>query len=218
MRAAIDTRRRSEWALRALGIACGAWLIASLVVPALPVWETISLYTIIFSVFYVGELWPAIAIWALLPVVAIAVALKQLATGRHRSAGAWLLVPVAGLLIFFYGGEVSDFARFRLTKGAYDRVISDARAGHCDAADLNHRGAGTDELDCRAPVIVVFPWGGFGSIWHGVVYDASDEIAKQPRHRSAVWNATPIGKHLACSGVNFALGDHYYRASGDYGC
>src|SRR5215467_13474167 len=124
MTAEVGTRRRSEWALRALGIVCGAWLIASLVVPALPVWETISLYTIFVSVFYAGGLWPAIMLWTLLPAIATVLAARRFATGRFRSAGQWLLVPAAGLFIFFYGGEVSDFARFRLTKGSYDQVIA----------------------------------------------------------------------------------------------
>ena len=85
-------------------------------------------------------------------------------------------------------------------------------------ADANRHGDAIDGIDCHDPVIVIFPWGGFGSIWHGVVYDASDEIAKPPQDRSAGWKATPIGKQLSCTGAKLSLGDHYYRASGDYAC
>jgi len=67
-------------------------------------------------------------------------------------------------------------------------------------------------------ITVIFVWGGFGSIWHGVIYDAADEIAKPPKGRSETWRKREIGELLACSGVRFSLSDHYYRAGGNYAC
>ena len=61
-----------------------------------------------------------------------------------------------------------------------------------------------------------FFWGGFLSVWHGVVYDATDQIILAPSKRSAAWQATKTGGLLGCSGTDRPLGDHYYLASGDF--
>jgi len=63
---------------------------------------------------------------------------------------------------------------------------------------------------------VNFFWGGFLSVWHGVVYDATDQIILAPSKRSAAWQATKTGGLLGCSGTDRPLGDHYYLARGDF--
>jgi hypothetical protein len=215
---AIDKRRLATLTSYALAIACAAWFIASLVIPALPIWESIFLYVIFVSVFYSHGIWPAIAIWALLPTTGFLLALTRIHRRCYRSAIAWLTVPAAGVLLFFFGLDASGFARFRVTKASYDQVIADARMGKCATEDRRRWNVAIDVIDCDDPVIVVFIWDGLGSLWHGVVYDATDEISKPPQDRSTAWKSRPIGDLLSCSGARMAYGDHYYRAGGSYGC
>lgn len=195
---------------RGFSIVCGVWFIASLTVRSLPGSEYL-----LFLLLVTGGVWFAVFLWTIVPAIAIFLAINRIVTRQYRSAAGWLMVPAAGVLVYFLGTDVGDIIRFRLNKASYDRIASDAIAGKCAQDGHVYRSVAIDAIDCH-PVTIIFPWGGFLSIWHGVVYDAEDQIIKPARDRSAAWKNREIGALLSCSGADLTLGDHYYRASGDY--
>ena len=195
---------------RFFAIACGVWIIASLVVPALSLWDT----AILLLLFLTGGWWlPIVVLWTAIPAMAAFRATKSILKRRYVSALGWLTVPAAGVGLVLLGTDIGDAVRFRINKAAYDRVVAEAEASKC-AKDMEARKA-VDGIDCD-PLTAIFAWGGFGPIWHGIVYDAGDEIIKPPQDRSAAWKNRPIGSLLSCSGGKRAFGDHYYRAGGSY--
>jgi len=151
------------------------------------------------------SLWSTVAVWLLFRALTILLLERRLAGLR------WIGIVVLGALAVWPGAFVGERLRFYTTKYAYDRVIRDAEAGLCTDRKWS---APVDLLDCEKPVVVTFGWGGFGSSWFGVVYDAADEIAKPAKERSAPWKAREIGNMLSCSGVGTGLGGHYYLAGG----
>jgi hypothetical protein len=155
---------------------------------------------------------------AFVPIVALVLAIRRLRGGHLRRAVAWLSLPAAFALFWFKGPVIGDAAQFWLNKNAYDRVVADARAGKCSVEDRRTWRVAIDAIDCREPITIIFSWGGFLSTWHGVVYDSADQIDKPSRERSDAWRNRDIGELLACSAASLAFGDHYYRASGNYGC
>lgn len=211
-----DDRAGLAWPTRLFAIACGVWLLASLIIPALPVGEDIFFNVLLPSVLVFGTLWPAMAAWAAIPAGAMLLAAKRLVRRRYRAASAWAAFAALGALVMLYGSFLSDAMRFQFGKSAYERVVADARAGRCTDADRRQWKVAIDEIHCSDPIVIIFVWGGFVSMWHGVVYDAADEIAKPPSERSPEWKHRPIGALLSCSGVKMPLGGHFYRAGGSY--
>lgn len=197
-------------------LTCLAWVAASLIVPALPIWDTIFIVAVGLSVLVSGGLWLAIGAWALCPVGATALAITRLVRGHSRSAMIWSAVPIAGVLIAAAPTAVGDIVKFTWNKTAYDRVVADAKAGKCSSGDRKRWDVAIDYLDCSDPVTIIFVWGGFVSSWHGIVYDASDEIAKLYDERPKAWRCREIGALLKYSGAKRPLGGHYYRAGGSY--
>jgi hypothetical protein len=202
-------------AVGGFAMVCGAWLIASLLVPTLPLWEEVSFYSILFSVGLTGGMWFALSLWAAIPAAAMILAIRRVLERRYGSAVGWSSVPAAGALLFFFATDIGDIVRFRLNKASYDQVVADARASKCSKQVQERGDIAIDGIDCD-PITVIFTWGGFGSIWHGIVYDAGDEIIRSPQDRSFTWKNRPIGSLLSCSGAKRELGDHYYRAGGSY--
>jgi hypothetical protein len=184
-------------------------LIASLLAPALPLWEDVFFFSLLVG------MWFALGLWAAIPVAAMILAMRRLLAGRYGSAVGWFSVPAAGVFLFFFTTDFGEILRFRLNKDAYDRVVTDARANKCSGQVQGRGGIAIDGIDCD-PITVVFPWGGFGPIWHGIVYDAGDEIIRPPQERSTAWKTRPIGSLLSCSSAKRTMGDHYFLAGGSY--
>lgn len=211
-----DPLHGADFVRRAFAILCLVWLIASLVIPATPLWEVVFFFFFLLAAGISGDIWFGFALWVTIPTAALIMAIRFAWNKQYGSAIHWLSVPAAGVFLYFFATDIGDVARFRWNKASYDQVVADARAGQCATADRTKRTVDIDGIDCDGPIIVVFPWGGFLSSWHGVVYDAADEISKAPRDRSTAWKNRQIGGFLACSEAKKALGDHYYRAGGHY--
>lgn len=168
-----------------------------------------------FVMLFVFMVIPAL-LWLCVPIVAVVLAIKRFRMRRIKAALGWLLVPVSAAAVSALGHAFGDVVMFQIHKSAYERIVEDASSGHCSVADRALWPVLVDLTNCRAPVIVVIPWVGFLSVWHGVIYDASDEISKPPEERSIEWKASPTGKALQGSGAWKALGDHYYLGGGSY--
>lgn len=160
--------------------------------------------------------WLLLFVWALTPTMSLVWAVRLALTGRFKRALGWCLLPVAAAFLFFTGASDGEILRFQLEKPAYLRVVADAAAGKCSTEDRKRWQVQIDALDCTDPITIIFIWGGFGSTWNGVVYDAADQIVKRPPERSAIWRCRDIGKLLSSSGASRALGGHFYLAGGDY--
>jgi hypothetical protein len=219
------TKLRPSVLTRIFAIACAIWLVGSLVIPALPISEGLFFTVVLRPVFLVGSFWPAMtawvlwlpmAAWAAIPAGAALFAAKRLTRRRYKAAAGWTAFAALGALVMSYGSFLSDALRFQFQKRAYDRVVEDAHAGRCTAEDRQKWNVAIDEWHCSDPVVIIFVWGRFASMWHGVVYDAADEFTKPPTERSTEWKQRPIGALLSCSGVKMPLGGHYYRAGGHY--
>jgi hypothetical protein len=184
-------------------------LTASLLIPALPLWDDVVLISVL------GGMWLALAIWAVIPVAAFMLAIRCLSERTYGLAFGWLSVPAAGIFLFFFATDFGENLRYRLNKDSYDRVVADAHANRCKEQVQAREGIIIDGIDCD-PMTVIFTWGGFGAIWYGIVYDAGDQIIKPPQERSISWKTRPIGSLLSCSSAKRALGDHYFLAGGSY--
>jgi hypothetical protein len=166
--------------------------------------------------FFLGLLVVPEILWLIVPIVAIVRAVKRLRQRRFKAAVAWLLVPAIGAVISALGYTFGDAVMFRIHKSAYEAVVKDVSAGRCSRPQRTAWHVQVDYVNCGPPVIIVIPWGGFLSFWHGVIFDASDEISKPSGQRSVAWRATEAGHALQYSGVKRPLGDHYYVAGGSY--
>jgi hypothetical protein len=205
----MSPRLRADKSDRRFAMVCGAWLVASLIIPALPLWDAIVLSLLLLT----GGWSLPLGLWAIVPAVAVLRAARRLFERRYGSALGWFGVPLAGVVLFFLATDIGDAVRFRLNKASYDRIVAEAQADKCSKEMEGRRDV--DGIDCD-PITVIFGWGGFGPIWHGIVYDAGDEIMKPPQERSVAWKNRPIGNLLSCSGATRAFGGHYYRAGGSY--
>lgn len=207
--------------LSTFGIICLLWLVASALLPALGFYDWRIFMVLVFEMLPLAMVWPAgpfwalVLLWAIVPLLAAATAYRHLIALSYRSAALFSFVPVVGLLVFFFGRDLGDELRFRLDRSIYDRIVAEASQSGCAPGDLRRYGIAIDAVGCQ-PLTIVFLWGGFLSGWYGIVYDAGDEIMRPPDERSTAWRSRPIGDLLSCSRGNLALGDHYYRAGGEY--
>jgi hypothetical protein len=160
--------------------------------------------------------WMVVAMWALVPFLSFVQVVRRSLGGNAKHALAWSALPVAAMLIFFYGADAGEILRFQVNRHAYQRVVADAAAGRCSEADRKQWRVDIDAIECSVPVLIVFIWGGFGSIWNGVVYDAADQIAEPASKRSRFWKQRDSGSLLSCSGASMDLGNHFYLAGGFY--
>ncbi len=155
-------------------------------------------------------------LWLSTPCGALFLAYKRLRIRRIRAAAAWLLVPVSAAVFMPLGHRLGDALIFKLHESQYQFVVRQAAAGHCSLADGRRWPLAVDFLQCKPPVIVIFPWGGFLSSWEGVIYDEADQITKPPTLRQKVWRASNVGSVLDYSGASQSLGGHYFFGSGTY--
>ncbi len=116
-----------------------------------------------------------------------------------------------------YGIDLGDMIHFWLNKARYDRIVSDVILGRCSQEDSRGWKATIVATECRAPAIIAFEHDRMLSVWRGIVYDASDEIAKPPHERSAAWKSRDVAELIGCSEVRVAFGGHYYAVSGEFG-
>ena len=196
-------------------VASVVWLAVTLIaVSAVRVSDSIGLTYVIAEAFF-GR-WTLIAFWALVPIITLGWALREIFRGKIRYAIAWCVLPISAALIFFSGPAVIDNMRFQFNKSAYQRVVGDALAGKCTNNERRFWKVDVDAIDCKAPITIVFIWSGLGSGWNGIVYDAADQIVKPSRERSEFWRDRYVGNLLSCSRVIKALGRHFYFAGGHY--
>jgi hypothetical protein len=165
----------------------------------------------------VVTVFPAV-LWAAIPTSALVLGVKRLLQHRYRVGIGWLLVPAMAAAFAVPANELGDTLLFRLQRPSYDAIVADAAAGRCSSAERLARAAQVAFVSCTVPVTLVVPWGEFVSIWFGVVYDATDEIAKPLPLRSTRWRSTRAGEALdnAHTRSMRSLGNHYYLATG--GC
>jgi hypothetical protein len=189
------------------------WLLANLILSV--AWAYgVPRMMIAFLIVERPQRWIALGLWSVVPVLLIVHGLRSLFLRRHFTGIGWIAVVALGFLFVWPDALLGLRLRFYATKFAYDRVIEDVEAGNCSGKSWS---APVDMVECRKPVLVTFAWGGLGSGWFGVAYDATDEIANPVQERSASWKARDVGSLLCCSYVAARLGGHYYLANGYLG-
>jgi hypothetical protein len=199
---------RRDDPIRIFAAVCVIWLcVTALLVAALRTYDGMFFFTMVLGIFL-------IPIWAIVPVAAIVLAIRRTMVRQYRAALSWLSVPIAAVLLCYGAWSVAESARFWLDKTSYNRVLADALAGKCSDENRRTWDLAVDMIDCRQPIVIVFSWGGFAGAWHGVVYDASDEIENPPEMRSDTWKNRKIGMLLSCTGTIRQLAPHFYSVGG----
>ena len=162
----------------------------------------------------------AVAIACVVPFAALVAGVRRVDQREFLAGLGWLSVPVLGIATGLFGCRFGDDIMFRLNKPNYVRLVWDMSAGPCPSAESARWHARVLVAHCGSPTIVVIPWGESLGLWHGVIYDATDEISKPAVQRSLAWLSTDAGRALQNSGVGRALGGHYYLAGGYFwgGC
>jgi len=192
------------------------WLVATIVVTFGRGYDIVAIPILFFIVATHLARPVALVLWALVPVSALALAIRVSLARQFRYAGFLLMVPIASVLLYHVPEDVGEILRFRLNKATYDMIVESARHGHCSPDEILRWNVTIDMASCSGPVTIIFLWGGFLSSWHGVVYDANDDIAKPYCQRSAIWRSRTIGSLLSYSGARSSLGNHFYLAGGNY--
>ncbi len=201
-----------------LGLLCVVWLALTLSAIGASISDHLF-FVLVFPMVmfgFAGAWWVAALFWLTVPVVASIVATMRLRAKRYRAAAAWATVPVLALVVGVVRRASAELAQFYLNKARYDVVVQDVKSGRCSDDDRRRWDVSIDAIECQAPILIVFAWGGFGSNWHGVVYDEADQISKPHADRSVTWRQRPSGSLLACSGAGRIFGPHYFRAGGWY--
>lgn len=195
---------------------CILWVAVSVFLAVVYDYDDLTLYLIFFFLLrpLVGIL--GALLWLSVPGGALYFAYRRLRSGRMRATAAWMIVPISLVVHTPAGHRLGDALIFELHKSQYQFVVRRTLAGHCSPPERGRWPAAVDFLQCKPPVIVIFPWGGFLSSWEGIVYDAADQIAKPPNLRQKAWRTSNVGTVLDDSGETLSLGGHYYFASGNY--
>jgi hypothetical protein len=160
--------------------------------------------------------WLPVAIWLLVPAFSLGQFIRLLILRDVKFALKWSVPAIVAACIFIDGADAGEYLRFEFYKATSQRVVADAAAGRCSTEDRKRWHADIDDIDCTNPVTAIFAWGGFGSSWYGVIYDATDQIVKAAPDRPMAWKHREIGSLLSCSGAGKALGNHFYLAGGNY--
>ena len=138
--------------------------------------------------------------------------LIHLAARRWGGATLCALPMGIGVLAVLYGQLAGEVLHFRLRKPEYDRITSAVIAGKCEAAKaMSPNARYYADVYCERPITVIFPWGGYSSLWYGVVYNEDDDIHSPATSKSEahMW--------LSCSAAKVSLGEHYFLAGGYIG-
>jgi hypothetical protein len=174
------------------------WLVPAIVCFTVPDWW--------FAAFWI---FPASISWLLVPVFASVLAAVRFWQARYWMAGRLLLLPILCVVVFWYGYAWGDRVWFELHRPTYEKAVAEFTSGSCQSVDWVHFQPKIGQLDCGPPIVAVFEFGSFLSMWHGVVYDQSDELAKETGKRSAGWTNRPAASWLSCSDVYQNLDGHY---------
>jgi hypothetical protein len=151
----------------------------------------------LLSEFALPLIWLAFLPWAL--VAAIASCLRRAVVDAALACS----VLIIAVLVVLEGRYVGDFVRFQIERPHYVAALAAARSGHV-SKDL--------AIAVDPPMLAYFEWGAFLSISYGVVYDQTDEIAKEPEERSDGWSGSRASDVLDCPADVRALGGHFYAA------
>lgn len=204
----------SRSTLQAFSYLCIVWLVLSVFVAAVFDYYNLALYLAFLLFTPLGIL--GALLWLSVPGGILYVTYKKLRAGQIRAAAAWMLVPVSVAVLMPVGHRAGDGLIFELHKSQYEFVVRQALAGHCSPPDGGRWPVAVEFLQCKPPVIVTFPWGGFLSGWEGIVYDAADQVAKPPALRQKAWRSSDVGQVLNDFGARQSLGGHYYFGGGSY--
>jgi hypothetical protein len=195
-------------------LACAIWVAATLTIIGTLRFNFGQSILFMLIVSWLGR---ALCIaWMLIPTLAGIYAFRLLLAGQRRPAAKWSLMPVLAIAALFLAIPLSGIVRFGIEYEGYSRVVDDARHDKCSDEDRKSWTAVPEFADCAAPALVLFDWGGLGSSWNGIIYDASDEISKPSHDRSASWKGRDVAGLLSCSGVSAKLTGHFYLAGGSF--
>jgi hypothetical protein len=182
------------------------WLVPALICFTVPDWWILAVLA-----------FPLSLPWIVTPLAALALSLVRLFQRDYWAAGRLLLFPILTVCLFWYLKIGGDRVWFELHRPCFDKAIAKLAGDNCASADWITSNLMIDAADCGPPMIVVFEFGGFLSMWHGVVYDQSDEFAKPAEQRSESWKKNKSSECLACSIARWNPESHFYLASGSVG-
>lgn len=205
---------RGRWAVVLLFCLSALWLVATAVVIATLQFEFGD--WLIWILVLSGVIWAALVFWVGIPIWAGVYALRLVRAGWHNRAVGWAFIPALAIGTIFFGVPLSGMIWFAAEYNSFRRIADDLSYGKCAKEDMKHWAVAPEFVDCDNPPLVLFDWGGIGSGWYGIIYDASDEIAKPSRDRSASWKQRDVGSLLSCSGTSAYLGGHFYFAGGSF--
>ncbi len=158
----------------------------------------ILLWSISFDAAFLFAL-PFLALWALVALCVLLVAIIFAIERFWRGALSLALLPLAVLVTFLNFMSVWGFA---IQTGEYIHFRAKRAAYLADIAKLP-----TD----KGPRLVVIHWGGFLGSYRAVVYDESDEVVLSEEKRSAAWKKRTEETELACEVVHAEpVGNHFY--------
>ena len=200
----------------ALRLAASAWLLVCLSLSIMSAYLAPGLVTVVLME-EVPHRWTALGLWSAVPVLLVLCALRAIFLKRYLAGISWIAVVTLGFLIVWPDALIGLRLRFYASKYIYDHAVSQAEAGRCSMQDKGDWTWPAEFASCDKPVLLIFDWGGLGSSWFGVVYDAADEIVKPVKDRSPAWKTREVGRILSCSEVAVPLGWHYYLSGGDIG-
>ena len=213
---AMGTAWRNASRSRVFACLCILWVVVSVVVAVLYDYENLAFFLVFSAMLILPVGIFAALLWLSVPGGALYLTYRRLRARNLRAAAGWILVPVSVAALVPVGRRWGDVFVFELHKSQYQDVVRDALAGRCSPSPGRRWPVPVDFIQCKPPVAVIFPWGGFLSGWEGVVYDAADQISKPPALRLRAWSKTTVGQALVYSGARQSLGGHYYLASGNY--
>ena len=149
----------------------------------------------------------------LVPLTFMARQFMRCAGAKRWGGAALCAIPIAiGILVVLYGRLAGEVLHFRLKKQEYERIVSAAVDGRCEAARaMSPSPRYYADVYCEHPIVVIFPWGGYSSLWYGVVYNEDDDI------HSTATSKSEARMWLSCSVATASLGGHYFLAGGYIG-
>lgn len=142
--------------VQAFSYLCIVWLALSMLVAAVFDYDDLALYLVFLLLNPLVGILRAL-LWLSVPGGALYMTYKRLRGGRICAAAAWMLVPVTVAALMPVGRRVGNALIFELHKSQYQFIVRQALAGHCSPPDGGRWPIAVDFLQCKPPVIVIFP-------------------------------------------------------------